>query len=74
MRTLKEVRESKGVKQYVVAKHIGVSRQTYCGYENNPSSMSVGQARAVCEFLGCSITDIFFSEDVSKTNISNLQS
>ena len=71
MKTLKEMRESKGVKQYAVAHHIGVSRQTYCGYENNPSSMSVGQAQAVCDFLGCKITDIFFSKNVDNLNIQH---
>lgn len=71
MKTLREMRKSKGVKQYAVAKHIGVTRQTYCNYENNPSAMSVGQAQAVCDFLGCNITDIFFSSNVEKTNISD---
>ena len=69
MKTLKEVRESKGIKQYVVAEHIGVSRQTYCGYENNPGSMSVNQAQAVCEFLGVDVGQILFSRDVDNLNI-----
>lgn len=71
MKTLKEIRESKGVKQYAVAQHIGVSRQTYCGYENNPSSMSVGRAQAVCDFLGCKITDILFSSDAENLDIKH---
>ncbi len=67
MQSLKEVRESKGVKQLAVAAHIGVSRQTYASYENNPESMSVEQAKAVCEFLNVSVADIFFRSDVSET-------
>lgn len=69
MKTLKEYRESKGVKLISVAEHLGVTRQTYSNYEENQDSMSIGQARAVCEFLGCSIDDIFLPTNVSLTNI-----
>lgn len=67
MKSLKEVRESKGVKQLAVANHLGVSRQTYSSYENHPESMSVEQAKAVCEFLHVSVADIFFSSNISET-------
>lgn len=65
MQTLKEVREAKGVKQVAVAEHIGVSRQTYSRYEQNPEMLSVGQAKAICDFLGSDVRDIFFTSDVS---------
>ena len=52
METLKEFREKKGVKKQAVADHLGVTRQTYSNYENNQEAMSIGQARAVCAFLG----------------------
>ncbi|MBX9035076.1 helix-turn-helix transcriptional regulator [Gordonibacter massiliensis (ex Traore et al. 2017)] len=65
MNTLKEYRESKGVKQLAVAEHIGVSRATYAKYEDNQESMSIGQAKAVCEFLGCSMNDIFLLRNVN---------
>lgn len=65
MKTLKEYRESKGVKQLAVAEHIGVSRATYAKYEDNQESMSIGQAKAVCEFLGCSVSDIFLPQRVN---------
>lgn len=68
MKTLKEVREQRGVKQSAVARHLGVSRQTYASYENNPESMSVSQAKAVCGFLNVHVGEIFFSNDVSNTN------
>lgn len=32
MQTLKEIRESKGIKQDAVADHLGVTRQTYASY------------------------------------------
>ena len=59
MQTLKEARESRGIKQKTVAEHLGVARQTYCRYENQQEKMSVEQAKAVCEFLHCSVADIF---------------
>ena len=65
MGTLKEYRESKGIKQLAVANHIGVTRQTYANYEENQDSMSIDQARAVCAFLGVSIEQIFLPSDVN---------
>lgn len=65
MKTLKEVREAKGVKQLAVANYLGISRQTYAAYEQNQDQMSIEQARAVCKFLGCRVVDIFLPHDVN---------
>lgn len=65
MQTLKEIRESRGVKQIAIAEHLGITRQTYASYEENPRSMSVGQALAVCEFLHCKLGDIFLLSEVN---------
>lgn len=62
--SLKEIRESKGIKQTAIAKHLGVSRQTYSRYEADPCQMSINQAQAVCKFIGCTIDDIFLSAKV----------
>lgn len=62
---LKEIREARGVTQVAVAKHLGVTRQTYAGYEENPGQMSIEQAFAVCDFLNCSINDIFLPKKVN---------
>lgn len=59
MQTLKEVRKQRGVLQKAVAEHLGISRQTYGKYENNQECMTIGQAKAVCEFLHCDIDDVF---------------
>ena len=59
MQTLKEMRESRGVKQVAIAEHLGITRQTYASYEENPRSMTVDQALAVCAFLHCKLGDIF---------------
>ena len=65
MKTLRKVREERGIKQLAVAEHLGIARQTYAGYEDNPQAMSVAQARAVCDFLNCSIEEIFLSDKVN---------
>lgn len=63
--TLKELREQRGVKQLAVAEHLGIARQTYASYESDPASMSIGQAMAVCRYLGCSIDEIFLAAEVN---------
>lgn len=65
MKTLKDIRKSKGIKQIAVASHLGVSRTTYAKYEDDQEFMSVGQAKAVCSFLGCNVEDIFLPRKVN---------
>lgn len=64
MGTLKEFREKKGVKQISVAQHLGITRQTYANYEDDQESMSIGQARAACDFLGVPVEQIFLPAKV----------
>ena len=54
MQSIRELRESKGIKQVAVASYLGVSRQTYARYEADPERLTIAQARLLCEFLGCS--------------------
>lgn len=63
MRTLKQARNDKGIKQIAIAKAIGTTRQTYAKYEKDPSIMTVGQAMAACDFIGVKIEDIFFGPE-----------
>ena len=65
LKTLREIREERGVKQVVVAEHLGITRQTYAIYEANPRVMSVNQAMAVCAFLHCKLSDIFLLDEVN---------
>ena len=65
MKTLKEYRESKGVKLSAVADYLGVTRQTYSAYEDNQDAMTIGQAKSVCRFLGCSVDEIFLLKEVN---------
>ena len=60
MLTLREARERRGVKQLAVAKAVGVSRQTYAKYEENPRNMTVSAAKKACEFLGYEVWEISF--------------
>ena len=65
MKTLKEIRLSKGVKQKSIADYLGVSRQTYGRYEKHQEKMSIQQAKAACDFLHVDIADIFLPSDVN---------
>lgn len=67
MKTLKEAREERGIKQVAVANALNITRQTYAKYEDNPRMMPVYQAEAACDFIGCDIGDIFFGTKLSKT-------
>ena len=67
METLKEARERRGIKQYAVADALNLSRQTYAKYELEPNTMTVAQAQAACDFIGCNIDEIFFGKSVSLT-------
>lgn len=60
MKTLREIRESKGVSKIAVARHLGISRPCYNGYEENPSTMRIESAKQVADFLGVDVQDIFF--------------
>lgn len=64
MKTLKQAREERGIKQKAVAEALKISRQTYAKYENNPREMPVYLAEAACAFIGCSVGDIFFGKQV----------
>ena len=60
MQTLKEAREARGIKQKAVADAISVSRQTYAEYEKHPERISIVTAQRICDFIGCSVSEIFF--------------
>ena len=67
MQTLKEARESRGIKQNTVADALNITRQTYAKYEANPQLMTIAQAEAACSFIGCDFNDVFFGAAVSET-------
>jgi transcriptional regulator with XRE-family HTH domain len=63
-KTLKEVRESKGVKKGAVARAMGVVYPTYQRYEETNRMPSDAFAKA-CDFLGVSRDDIFLETKVN---------
>ena len=67
MQTLKEARESRGIKQIAVADALNITRQTYAKYEDDPRNMTILQAQKACDFIGVDIGDIFFGSNVSVT-------
>lgn len=64
-KTLKEVRESKGVKKGAVARAMGVVYPTYQRYEETNRMPSDAFAKA-CDFLGVSRDDIFLEPRSTK--------
>ncbi len=60
MKTLREVRESKGVTKAAMCRHLSISKPTYDEYERNPASMRIETAMKLSEFLGVGLQDIFF--------------
>lgn len=62
MKTLREAREERGIKQKAVADALKITRQTYAKYEDNPREMPVFQAEAACAFIGCDVSEIFFGK------------
>jgi transcriptional regulator with XRE-family HTH domain len=65
--TLREAREKRGITKAAVCSAIGVSRPTYDRYEENPDSMTVEQAKKICEFMGYTPDQIFFAPDAHET-------
>ena len=57
--SLKEKREEAGVSVQQIADYLGISRQQYYNYENDPGRIRVDVADRICKFLQCNINDIF---------------
>ncbi len=60
MKTLRQVRESKGVTKAAICRHLGISKPTYDDYEQHPERMRIETAKRLAAFLGISVSDIFF--------------
>lgn len=57
--TLKELRARKNMTQAEVAEEIGVSKQTYNAWEKDVSNVAIGKVRALANFFGVTIGEIF---------------
>lgn len=67
MLTLKEARINQRRTVTEMAAYMDVSRQTYHGWEKQPSRVNVQQAKRLCDYLGYSLDDIFFGGDVNES-------
>ena len=64
MPTLREARRAKRVTAEEMAEHIGISKRMYYYYEAHQGNVRIDKAKALCDFLGYSLDEIFLSEDV----------
>lgn len=70
MKGLKNIRtarreEAKRFSQEAIAAAIGVSRPKYIQMEEDPSTITRGQADKLADYLGCSVDDIFLPTNVN---------
>lgn len=66
MQTLRELRESKGVRKDYVQEQLGVSWPTYNKYESDPeNTMTLAQINKVLELLGEKPVHIFLTNDTN---------
>lgn len=63
--TLREMRESRGIKKGTVAKAVGVSYPTWQRYEEHPELMTWEQINKACSALFCKPEDIFLPRVVN---------
>ena len=59
--TLKELRARKGKTQADTAKDLGISTQTYNSWEKDISNVAVSKVKAVADYFGVRLSEIFFN-------------
>ena len=57
-RTLKEIRESKGITKVHICSVLGISRQTLDNKESNKTKFSALEVQKLCDEYNVSITEI----------------
>ncbi|MEE1158646.1 MAG: helix-turn-helix transcriptional regulator [Atopobiaceae bacterium] len=63
MRSLKELRDRKGMTQETIARYLGITRQTYAKYEQEPEKLTIDQAIVLCDILDCDFDSLLSKED-----------
>lgn len=61
-KSLKEIREEKGITQEAIARYLGITRQTYAKYEQEPQKLTINQAIVLCDILGCGFDSLLQRE------------
>lgn len=59
--TLKELRARKNTTQAQIASDLGISPQTYCVWERDISNVAVSKVKAVANYFGVGLNQIFFT-------------
>lgn len=59
--TLRQIRLMKEISQEKMAKELGIHRNTYVNWEDNPGRIPVDQAKRISEILQADMNDIFFN-------------
>jgi len=67
MSKLRELREEKGKTQEEMARILDISEPNYCKKESGQVKVSLLEAKMIADYFGQSIEEIFFAEEVSKT-------
>ena len=63
---LKQLRENKGYSQVHMAQSLNVARQTYLDIESGKVSPRLSMVEAICNTLGCELTDLIYSMQYTK--------
>lgn len=71
MKTLKVLREQKGVKQSDVAKHLGIDRSTYAKYESGASEPNLEMINMMAEYYGVSLNYILTGKNEKTPLVNN---
>lgn len=67
--SLKELRARKNYTQEKVAHDLGVSVQTYGAWEKDISNVAVSKVKAVADYFGVSLSEIFFKTNMKKSHV-----
>lgn len=67
--TVKQARQMAGLTQQEMADGLEVNRSTYIKLEKEPDSITIGQARRICQITGFSIDDIFFASNSTESRV-----
>ena len=66
MSKVRELRESRWLKQEFMAELLNISPANYCKKENGTIKCSLPEAKKIADYFGKTIEEIFFADEVSK--------
>jgi DNA-binding XRE family transcriptional regulator len=49
--------------QETIARYLGITRQTYAKYEQEPEKLTIDQAIVLCDILDCDFDSLLSKED-----------